>query len=330
MTTAHLKSEDWAFLSGATAVAETRLLTNDEFHELLRLASLDALFAHLKQVETYVHLAAPASPDDATRAVEREYLRIVRRYASEAPDPRVGDAVLLTRTFGDLRGYVRGKLFDGERRRRAPALLTEESLEAIWNDAPDAPEGFAGVVPRVRAGIEKADDAKRLIDLLLDREELVRLADCAQPFDSPFIASWVGEAVRLKTSLAVVRARLSGEEPERLLSQFLRPPLDDDALRALAAEGADRLGETFAREFSAAGESGAITRAGVGRLARNIDDRLTALAREAKSITYGPERAFGYLWALHIENLNLRLITETFAVEADRDETRAKLRQSYV
>ena len=116
--TVRTKAEDWTFISGATAVAETRLLTNDEFQELLRLPSLDALFSHLKQVETYVHLVAPESPDDATRAVEQAYLRIVRRYASETPDARVGDVALLTRTFGELRAFVREKLFDGESRRR--------------------------------------------------------------------------------------------------------------------------------------------------------------------------------------------------------------------
>jgi hypothetical protein len=328
---ARMQREDWGFISGATAVAETRLLTNDEFFELLRLPSLEALFAHLKQVETYVHLTAPATPDDATRTVEQEYLRIVRRYASETPDARVGDAVLLTRTFGELRGYVREKLFDGETRRRAPVFLTEDALEAIWNDSFSAPPGFAGVAPRVRAGVEKSDDPRRIVDLLLDREELVRLGECARGIGSAWIDSWTREAVRLKTALAVVRARLSGEEPERLVSTLLAPPLDDEWLRELAEEDANRLGDVFAREFPAGpGESASLTRAGVGRLARNIDDRLTALAGEAKCVSYGPERAFGYLWALHIENLNLRLITETFVVEANRDETREKLRASYV
>jgi len=61
-----------------------------------------------------------------------------------------------------------------------------------------------------------------------------------------------------------------------------------------------------------------------------MDDRLTHEMRPARHVPFGPERILGLLWALYIENLNLRLIAETFVVEADRDETRTRLRQSYV
>ena len=78
------------------------------------------------------------------------------------------------------------------------------------------------------------------------------------------------------------------------------------------------------------GEVPELSRATVGGLSRMMDDRLTEEMKPARRIAFGPERFFGYAWALHIENFNLRLITETLVVEGDRDHTRARLRMSYV
>jgi len=329
--TAHVQRESWCFVSGVTAVAETRLLTDDELLDLVGLPSLDAVFQRLKQVETYVHLAMPESPDDATRAVEAEFLRLVKRYASETPDARVADAVLLSRRFGDARAFAREKLFPEEKPRRPPTLLTEEELESLWNGSFDARPGLAPAVARVRAAVEKSADAKTLVDLLFDREELLALGEAVRALGAPMLDGWVALAVRLRAALTVGRARLAGEDPERLATVFLAPPIADDWLLALAGDDLSRLGETFARGCPGApGETTPLSRAGLGRLAPLVDDRLTATLREAKCVPYGPERAFGYLWALNTENLNLRLIVETFVVEADRDETRTRLRRSYV
>jgi hypothetical protein len=337
MTT--VSKESWCFISGVTAVAETRLLTDDELLDLVGLPSLDAVFQRLKQVETYVHLAMPESPDGATRAVEAEFLRLVKRYASETPDARVADAALLSRRFGDARAFAREKLFPEEKRRRPPTLLTEEELELLWNGSCDARPGLAPAVARVRDAVEKSGDAKTLVDLLFDREELLALSEAVRSLGAPLLDGWVALAVRLRAALTVVRARLAGEDPERLAAVFLAPslagprdkPLADDWLLALAEEDVSRLGETFARGCPGApGEATSLSRASVARLARLVDDRLTEALRDAKYITYGPERPFAYLWALNTENLNLRFIVETFVVEADREETRTRLRRSYV
>ncbi len=323
--------ESWAFISGATAVAETRLLTDDELIDLVGLPSLDAVFQRLKQVETYVHLAMPASHDDATRAVEAEFLRLAKRYASETPDARVADAVMLGRRFGDVRAFARERLFPEEKRRHPPTLLTEEELESLWSGAFDARPGLAPAVARVRAALEKSADGKALVDLLFDREELLALGEAVRALGAPMLDGWVALAVRLRAGLTVVRARLAGEDPERLAAVFLAPPIADDWLLALAEDDVSRLGETFARGCPGApGETAALSRASVARLARLVDDRLMDTLRDVKCVTYGPERAFGYLWALNTENLNLRFIVETFVVEADREETRTRLRRSYV
>jgi len=338
-----LEQADWTFVSGVTAVAETRLLTNDEFLDLLHLPTLDAFVQRLKQVETYAHMPVPESPDAARRTVEQEYIRGVRIFRSESPDAAVSDLALVNYLFAELRSFVRSRLLKEQAGRAALSFFTVTELESLWNDSADAREDLRAPVERIRRGLEPLDftrggerveplteDPTGFIDLLLDREELVYFLEQARAVGSPFITGWAEKCVRLTAALAVIRARLSGEKSERLTGSFLAPPLDDEWLLALAVADADRTGTAFARHFaSAEGESVEVSRASVGKIARMVDDRLTLDAIPAKHVTFGPERVFGYLRGLHIENLNLRLITETFVVQGDRDETRRRLRLSY-
>jgi len=322
---------DWTFISGAIAVAETRLLSDDEFLDLLRLPSLEALLGRIKQVETYVHLAPPESPDDAAATLEREFINIVRRVEQDAPDAAVCELMLVNTLFAELRSFVRERLADEEPGEQSSGFFADGALEALWNDSFEARPDLRETVSKLRTTLEKSEDAAAIADLLLDREEIVRFLSLARSVGSEFADDWSALAARLHAALVVIRARLAGTDVERLTDMFLGPPLDDEWLLALAAEDLERLDGVLAQGFTPPeGETPEVSRAAVGKLSRMMDDRLTLEMTPARMIAFGPERLLGYLWGLHIENLNLRLIAETLVVEGDRDETRARLRRSYV
>ncbi len=322
---------DWTFSSGVIAVAEVRLLTDDEFLDLLRLPTLQALLQRIKQVETYAAMSVPDSPDAATRTVEHEFIRNARRCADEAPDPSVCELLLAKYVFAELRTFIRDRLFPDQVEREPPGFFAVEELEALWEDRIDVREDLAEAVKRLRAALERSDDPAGRLDLLVDREELAYFLERARTVGSEFITDWAGRYVRLTAALSVIRARLAGESVERLVETFLQGALEDEWLLDLVDEERERLDNVLAQGFTPLeGEIITISRSEVGAVARMMDDRLTLDAARARMIPFGPERLFGYLWGLHIENLNLRLITETFVVEADRDETRARLRRSYV
>jgi hypothetical protein len=137
--------------------------------------------------------------------------------------------------------------------------------------------------------------------------------------------------VTLRAALTICRAQLAGEREDRLIDVFLAPPLDDDWLVTLVREDFDRMDNVLMERFTK--EEGLIitvSRRTIGHIAREVDDKLTHRVREARRVAFGPERLLGYLWGLEMENLNLRLISETFVVDGDRDETRTQLRDSYV
>jgi vacuolar-type H+-ATPase subunit C/Vma6 len=329
----------WTFLCGRIAVAETRLLTNDEFLDLLRLPAVSAFVQRVRQVETYVELPSPDDGSRASRVIEEEYVRIVRRQALDSPDVSVAEAMLVSYAFAELRAFVRARALKQEPAARSYAFFTEAELDVLWNGSfpawPEleetaAPE-FAEAVAGLRRTLSDCDSPAAVLDLALDRAELVHFLARAERISSDFIRRWAREYVRLRAALAVIRARLLGEETETLERVFLAPPLGDEWLETLAAADPARLDAALAKEFTAPdGSTVEVSRASIGKVARLMDDHLTMKAREARMIIFGPERLFAYLWALHVENLNLRLVAETIAVEADRDLTRRRLRMSYV
>ena len=322
---------DWTYVSGVIAVAETRLLTDDEFLDLLRQPDLATARQRLKQVETYVHQSDAVSSAEVTRAIEAEYIRITHDVAKITPEPSVCELMLARYLFAELRSFVRAK-FTGDADEPVPTtVFAPGELDTLWSGLTDARPELGPAVERLRRDLEGADDAERLLDLLVDREELTYFLERSRAIGSEFITKWAETAVRLTAALTVIRARLSGEDTETLTDFFLRGVLEDEALLELAREERDRLDNTLARIFAPAeGEIIDVTRQEVGHIARMMDDALTRDMADARMIPFGPERPFGYLWGLQIENLNLRMIAETFVVESDRDETRTRLRRSYV
>ena len=326
-----LDRTSWTFVSGVIAVMETRLLTDDEYLDLMRLPNLQTLLQRIKEDETYVDMPVPEHPDEATAVVERQFVHNVRKLASQSPGPRLAELTFINYMFAELRAFVRAQLTEDEEVPGELNFFTRDELDALWIDSISARENLLDLVGEVRLALAASYEPLRLADLVVDRAELRYFMRRAAQIDSSFIHDWATLYVRLKAALAIIRARLLGEAPEVLVERFLAAPMDDEWLLELATEDLDRMPDVLSRGFEPIeGEVPELSRATVGGLSRMMDDRLTEEMKPARRIAFGPERFFGYAWALHIENFNLRLITETLVVEGDRDHTRARLRMSYV
>jgi len=321
---------DWTYVSGILAVAETRLLTDDEFLDLLRQPDLKAALQRLKQVETYVHQPEGVPDAEVKRALEQEYVRIACELARQSPDPTVCKMMLASYIFAEVRARVRQAL-SPEHAAEPPGLITDEQIDALSGGSIDGRLDFDAMADEVRTHIEQADDPAAAMDLLIDREELVYMLEQARRIGSDFITQWTEEEGLMKAAVTIVRAQLAGESEDRLINVFLAPPLEYDWLIRLVREDFDRMDNVLMERLEATeGELITVSRKTLGEIARRTDDRVTHRLTDAKRVAFGPERVFGYLWALRTENLNLRLISETFVVQADRDETRTKLRRSYI
>ena len=325
-----MQRADWTYISGVTAVAETRLLTDDEYLDLLRQPTLAAMLQRLKQLATYVDMPAPEAPEQATRLIEREYIRATCALARQSPDPIVCKGMLSSYIFAEVRALLRRDLFPTENT-QPPGMLGESEIDALSGGSVDGRLDFRAMADRVRPTIEAHDDPTGMFDLLIDREEIVYLLDTIRCIGSDVLTPWLDEEGLLRAAVTLIRAQLAGVSENRLIDEFLAPPLDSNWLITLVREDFDRMDNVLMERFTKAeGEIITVSRHTVGRIAREADDRLTHRLTDARRVAFGPERLLGYLWALRIENLNLRLIAETFVVEADRDETRTRLRQSYV
>jgi len=241
---------DWTYSSGVTAVAETRVLTNDEYLDLLRLPDLNALVARMKQVETYVEMPAPESPEQVTRLIEREYIAAVRRAAGEAPDTKVCEMMLAHYMFAEIRSMIREEFYPELPHEEREAYFTEAELNALSNNRVDARRDLTEMAEHIRAELGRKDDPTDHMDLMLDYEEIAWFLELARATGSDFIDKWTWTYVRLYAAQAIIRARLSGERSDRLVQTFLVPPLDDDWLRALATEEPDRLDNVLMQYFT--------------------------------------------------------------------------------
>ncbi|HUV38438.1 MAG TPA: V-type ATPase subunit, partial [Planctomycetota bacterium] len=298
--------------------------------DLLRQPDLATALARLKQVETYVSVPDASSPGEVTRALEREYVRIACDLAKQSPDTTVCKLMLANYIFAEVRARVREALMPrhaGE----APGFITDDELDALAGGSVDGRLDLDALADAVRTHVERTGQPPEAMDLLIDREELVYMFELARGIGSEMIDTWIVEEGLMKAAVTIVRAQLAGESADRLIDVFLAPPFDYDWLIRLVREDFDRMDNVLMERLEAAeGELVTVARRTLGEIARRTDDKLTHGLRHARYVAYGPERLLGYLWALRTENLNLRLIAETFIVQADRDETRTKLRRSYV
>jgi vacuolar-type H+-ATPase subunit C/Vma6 len=325
-----LNPADWTFTSGATAVAETRLLTDDEFLDLLRQPSLAALVQRIKQVETYVSLPQPEKPERTTRLVEREFLNAVLRHVRTSPDPVICELMLVKYFFAQLRTTLRDELSGAKSDDGRKAVFRAEEFYELAGPPRKGRPTFDEAAAELRARALKAAEPLRALDLMVDRAELVYFHDLACAVGSEFITHWAVRYTQLAGAMTIVRAKLAGARTEMLEECLLGAPLDDAMHAELVHEDRDRLDNVLTAHFHPIHDQiDDVTRGTIGKIARLVDDVLTDMMTGARRIAFGPERLMGYLWGLSIENLNLRLICETFVVEGDRDETRSKLRKSY-
>lgn len=302
---------------------ETRLLSDDDFAQLLQQKSVAPVVTRLRQADVYAALE-PSDPESLSRHIEEATVRAVRRLAAASPDPLAAELLLATYDFQQVNQYVKTRLTDREFLPSELSRLTEEDLVEAWNDSVDAPRVWADAMQDARRAAADAPDTDAAVDLMLDRAELMTLEHRSRRIDSRQIGEWCDQYGRERTRLALVRARMAGEDPERL-RRLGRELVGGDELDEIAEAPVERI----IKGLADAAQSGEDSGQALSRFALGIDNRMTDRLSEAKNVAFGPERIFGFAWALLIERLNLKLIVETILLQARAEETSWRLRKSY-
>lgn len=323
---------DWTYVCGLTAVAETRLLTAGALDDLARLGGVDRLRQDLRQHEAW--RAAVESDLPLREALEVAFVGAVRGLAADCPAPQAADAFALTYDYQRLRQLAKTEPAGGSEAEEADeadegrglAAWSADDLGRGWERTYDSLPEIAAVVSELETGLAGVQDGREaVIDATLDRAELTAFRTRVAALESDLIDEWAREYVLLRAGLAVVRGRAGAETvPAAMREHLLTGDLADEWLLDLADRPADEVLPALAERAHASNGDAA-----PDRLAVSIDDRLTELMQPAKYVAFGPERVFGYVWGLYVENLNLRLIAQAADVGLPADQLSARLRRAY-
>lgn len=336
----------WTYVSGLVSALDTRLLSQRATQELLNSDGLRELSGRVRQTLMFADLPETDAPFGLVEAMQASYAAAVRRIAEASPNRAVGDLFLLPLEWQAFRSFLREKALEpvggGASAPRVgrggpvQAVPGSATAEAVWErcwagqepEPPFAP--FAEAATTIRDAAPREERTPQLVDAITQLFEARHLRDTSQALGSEEIAQWVGAWLTLRVALAMLRARFNqwaGAVNPALLDEL------GEAKQAAAALGSQErrdwravlasLGLAAAQGIP---EDEALPAVAVERL---IDDAMTALVRSGRSVAFGPEPVFAFLWGLRVEAINLRTIMAGVAAGLPREAIAADIRQTY-
>ncbi|HHT9120609.1 MAG TPA: V-type ATPase subunit, partial [Candidatus Hypogeohydataceae bacterium YC41] len=174
-----------------------------------------------------------------------------------------------------------------------------------------------------------------LLDLILDGTYIWSLPELAKRTNSAFILNYYLEYQKLVGILFLWRVSKNlsalGITGMQDLQRYITSPLFTPPITFPVK------GDEIARDFEKVLEEtlperivGAIRELPPHRYEKAVEDTLMEILKDAKYFAFGPERVFGYLKALEIEVLNLRLAIGGRLNGIPSEQINRRLRKVYV
>ncbi|MBQ3865710.1 MAG: V-type ATPase subunit [Clostridia bacterium] len=312
--------QSFAFATGAVRALENGLLPRSFFAALQQADPAER--RRMLVDRGFAGFADTADPDLATRdrmeAVYEELLPYL-------PDPGVLDVCLLPHDFHNLKAALKGVLRGGERKDLylRPAKFDPDGLwQAITSRDPDALPPFLREAAKEGYEILTATGDGQQMDLELDRRCLeAQLA--AAPRAGAIIERWAARhAVYADLRIAL---RLARQEPgDALIDCALAeaPGLDTGLLKEAIRAGRGAVAALIRERFDELPDPDG---AGAAALEKAMDDQLSQILAETRSVPCGPEVVAAYYLRREIERKNVCIL----ASFGDRPErVRERLRET--
>jgi hypothetical protein len=319
---------DWCFVSGLISARAERLLDERGLAGLREADAPEELRSRLR-ASVLFHETPPG--DNPAGEVSDRLLEAVRDVVRAAPEPCVGDFILMETWWRAFRAFAKRRLgaAPGERNpaRTGQADVRTTVLEACWDGVieDERLQPLAEAAQAVRDASGLADGASA-VDRVVDAYEAQTLNRCSRALDSEAINDVTATWVHLQAAQSLTRARELGWDAALFLAAWQRAGVDAPELEEIArgrpeelAGVWDRLGLPGAAEALRAEEPALA-------LSRRIDARISELAREALGVAFGPEPVFAFLWALRNEAKNLKLVITAHASGMSPEDMKREVR----
>ena len=327
--------EQWGFLSGRVAALEGRFIRDDVMQRMAALEDLNDVFLAVSDTPYKEVFPIIEKLYEADSIITGVYRARLAEMAGNAPQPEVIGMLTAADMFRDFKSFLKNKLAGMQIPRGNGAAMPDVTWQRVLDGLKtDLPEFWSNAAATIRReGEAQPGLLPQTIDLVLDSEYLIQQAATAQSVGYPLIIEWAELELLTRGVEIIWRARTGGYDMPRLRKLFLRGELDTPLLRELidlpVADWPDRLrpsrlGPIVDDVFSRP-EAERLT-----RYAKRCQDLVLGRLKAAKSVTFGPDRVFGYLHGLRIETWNLRLILAGKVNKISTKLLQARLREQYV
>lgn len=322
--------EKWGFVCGRISALEARLLPYDLFQALVPLERTEDIFARLQ--DTFLReWMTPGGVNwtDWTASIDQYFVEQVQGLARDLPEPALGDLFLLPYDYLNLKRAV----LNQPPYAFAANLFPQERLTAVASgDVALLPDELRPVVAGV-VGAASGEGGAALVDMVLDGAYLRHVQAIAAQVNAPLITAALRELVLGRAVVVLWRALLAGQaikpfernflplgEWNGIISEMIAAP----DVRGWGAVLPGIVGDIWREAQQSADEEQ------VFRFEQLLSNRVMALAQRGKLQTSGPERVFGYLWALNVEAYNLKLVISGRVNGVDPELLKRRLRVCYV
>lgn len=321
----------WGFACGRISVLSGRLMPQEFFLTLAGLDRTEDLFHRLQDTSLREYMVPGAvSWEDWSTIIDHYVHDQVVSLRRDSPEPAIADLFTLSEDYLNLKRAIQNRAgypFQS-------CLFSEARLaEVASGNASLLPDVIRPSVAQLLGSSGVDADNPMLVDMVLDGAYLRHYLALAEQLNVPLIVQWVGERVLGRAVVVLWRAARSGHAMKFYQQHFLPIAQWNGLLNDMCGSGDPRawsamipgiLGDLYRESLEAPEEEQ------VSRYEQLTANHLTAMARQTKLQTAGPERVAGYLWGLWVEAFNLKLVISGKLNRLDPEILKNRVRETYV
>lgn len=251
-----------------------------------------------------------------------------------APDVSLFEPFLYENDFHNMKAVLKAiiKNTGYEKMILSPSLIPPELFEKAFSEKrfDILPDYVKTTAEQAYSVITQSGDPQ-LCDGIIDAGCMAAQTERAKTADNRIISEIIAVSVfykNIKTALRAARARKSADFLDKTVTETAY--LKKERIVKAALQGEDDVLELLSTVTKAGGAAASeYYRRSPSEFEKYVDDRITAAAKNCKTITLGAEPLIGYMLAKKSEIKDIRIIYSGIKTGADSEITTERLRELY-
>ncbi len=335
MAEQRIKDTDYLAVSAYVRALENRLLTADQYEQLITAKTYDEE-VKLLQSFGYEELE-PKHPEAIDADLTAARADALEALGAMMPDAADLDVFRIKYDYHNIKAMLKAEAMNV-----SPGAMLADlgriSVEELYlaqreNDGSNLPGRLSSAVFVGRVVLNTTRDPQ-LMDVAVDKWYFRDMMDTAQRSGSDFLVGYVRLQIDAANLRTLVRTLRMGKTEEFLSGVlFKRGWIAPEELLRVCAAGGAGLAELYApTRLAEAAEEGerALHGAGLTDFEKRCDDAQSAYLEEARLVPFGEAPVLAYLAALETEYTNLRIVLTGRLAGVPADVIRSRLRAGVV